>query len=174
MVNVSTPPAVGQEDPGQVGQVVLALIVRRADPAQRVEEPVEREGVDAAVEFGQRLLGWRRVALLDDPGEPPVLAHDAAQAGRVGQVRGENRGGRAGRLMVRQQPADGLGREHRHVTVEQHDRPGLTGQRRLGLEQGVAGSELRLLDDRPDAGEGGQDGADLVGHVADHDGRRDR
>ena len=43
---------------------------------------------------------------------------------------------------------------------------------RLGLQQGVAGPELRLLDHGPDAREGGEGGADLVGHVADHDGRR--
>ena len=149
-------PAVGQEDPGQVGEVVLALVVRRADAAQRIEEPVQREGVDPAVELGQRPFGGRRVALLDDPGEPPVLADDAAEAGRVGQVRREDGGRRAGRLMVRQQPADRLGREHRHVAVEQDDRPGLAGQRRLGLEQGVAGPELRLLDHGPDAREGGE------------------
>ena len=114
MVNVSTRRPSARKMPEQVGEVVLALVVRRADPAQRVEEPVQRERVDAAVELGERLLGGRRVALLDDPGEPPVLPHDAAQAGRVGQVRGQDRGGGAGRLMVRQQPggwtrADSIG-----------------------------------------------------------------
>ena len=53
-------------DRDEIGQVILALRVFRADAAHRVEQPVEREGVNARVDLADRPLGRRGVLLLDN------------------------------------------------------------------------------------------------------------
>ena len=53
-------------DGHQVGQVVLALRVFGGDAAHGVEQPVERERVDAGVDLADRPLGRAGVLLLDN------------------------------------------------------------------------------------------------------------
>ncbi len=84
----------GQHGDG-VGQVVLALGVGRAEPAQRRRQDAAPEAVDGRVDLVDRLLLVGGVGLLDDPGDVAVLAvHDPAVAGRVLDHGGEQRGAR--------------------------------------------------------------------------------
>ncbi len=58
------------EQPDRVGQVDLALGVRRLDPFEGRPERVAAKHVDRGVGLADRELGGRRVARLDDPLEP--------------------------------------------------------------------------------------------------------
>src|SRR5688572_28267840 len=60
----------------EIRQVVLALLVRGANRVERLEERLEREGVDAGVDLGNFALRVGGVALLDD-------LRDAAPGGRT-------------------------------------------------------------------------------------------
>ena len=77
------------------------------------------------------------------------------------------------------QAAERLAFEQRHVAVEEDDGAGRAAKRGFGLEQGVRGPELRLLDDGLDfrsvlAGPGIERGAHLLGHVTHNDRRGGR
>ncbi len=63
----------------QVGQVVLALCILGGDAANRVEQPVERERVNAGVDFLNRTFGRAGILLLNNtcnllagPNDSPV------------------------------------------------------------------------------------------------------
>ena len=67
-----------------VGEVVLALRVLGAEPAQRGREQPAAEAVDRRVHLVDRELVGRGVGLLDDAVDAAVrVAHDAAVAGGV-------------------------------------------------------------------------------------------
>ena len=80
IVYVATDPPPAPVDGDQIGQVVLALGVVRADLLERVEQRLERERVDAGVDLLDLALRRRRIALLDDPRDPALRADDAAVA----------------------------------------------------------------------------------------------
>ena len=70
-------------DGDEIGQVVLVLRVFGGDAAHRFEEALELEGVDARVDFPNRLFGRRRVLLFDDPFDAIVDADDPAISVRL-------------------------------------------------------------------------------------------
>src|SRR6185503_12295418 len=136
------PPAV---DGNQVGQVVLALGVLRGDSAQRVEQRRQVEGVDTAVDLSNLTHVRRRVTLLDDPGDASPRANDAPVAvGPFDDGRHDGCGG-VGGLMCLDQPAQRGALEEGNVARQKDQGPLFSGKPRLGLLEGVGGSELRLL-----------------------------
>jgi hypothetical protein len=77
------------------GQVVLALRVVRRKRVQALEQRLEREAVQAAVDFPNAALLGGRVPFLDNALDAPGgIAHDASVAVRIGQRRGQDRRGR--------------------------------------------------------------------------------
>jgi hypothetical protein len=147
-------PAVGAQDADEIGQVVLPLRVLRRDAVKRREQRRQVEGIDAAVDLGDRALGRGRVLLLDDPGDSALVSDDAAIAEGGGDVRRQHRGRRSRRSMMVDQATKRRGGEQRDVAVNQHQGSGSGGEQRLGLEQGVGSAALRFLGNRLDAGSG--------------------
>ena len=133
-----------------VAEVVLALGVVVADPADRLGERLRGERVDADVDLPDRELLRRRVAVglrLGDPLDVTVVvADDAAVGAGVLELGGHDRGGRAGGLVGLDQPRDDLRRDEGNVAGEDDDGLSLLdhGQRR---QQGPAGAVRLGLDD---------------------------
>ena len=131
-----------------VGEVQLALVVVRAELAERGPQALRVEAVDAGVDLVDLLLVVGGVAILDDALDAPALPEHAAVALRSLDHRGQHGGHRTGRTMMLHEALEGLEREQRHV-AGQHEDHALGGTRGLGLQDGVAGAEpLLLLDDR--------------------------
>ncbi len=79
-------PPVPSEDRDDVGQVVLALRVMRADPANPVEQPLERERVDPGIHLANQPLLGRGVPFLHNTGKLAARfarANDSSVAGRI-------------------------------------------------------------------------------------------
>ena len=137
-----------------VGQIILALRVARAETERRLAEEVGRPAVDPRVDLGDGALVGRRVLLLDDADHVPALvAQDAAVAGGVGRRRRDQRQAavaarRPDQLLQR------LAAQERNVAVEDQDHPVRhPRQRRHRQQHGVTGAPLLgLLDDGDGAG----------------------
>ena len=85
------------QHPDDVGQVVLALGVLGAEPAQGGGEHAAAEAVDRRVDLVDGALVLGGVGLLDHPVHPVVgAADDAAVAGRVVEPGGQHGAGRLG------------------------------------------------------------------------------
>jgi hypothetical protein len=154
----------------EIGEVVLALGVVRRQLVQRREQRLERERVDAAVDFPDAALVAGGVPLLDDALHlAGRVAHNAAVPVRLVDDRGQNRGGGALARVRLEQAFQGVRFEERDVGVQQQHRARLPRQHRLGLEQRVAGAELRRLQDELEAGPPRQRSPHLVLAVSDHE-----
>ena len=111
----------GAQHGHRVGQVVLALRVLGAQPAQRRREQVAAEAVDRRVDLVDLELLGRRVGVLDDAGDAIVLvAHDAAEAGRVRDARGEHARRRVLDPVLGRELGDRL-RPHERRVARQHE-----------------------------------------------------
>ena len=113
--------------------------VRAREPAPAAAARRDQHaGVDLA---DRRSPGSRR--LLDDAPQPAAaIAHDAAVAGRIGELRRQQR--EAVGAGAREQRAQRLGAQQRHVAVE-HQHLVRIGNRGHRLLQRVAGAELLAL-----------------------------
>ena len=87
------------------------------------------------------------VSMLDDRHDGAILPDDTAVPGGVGHSRRQN--GRGGALcgMGVDQPLERAGPEQRSVPGQHHERSATPGERLLGLEKRMPGSQLRFLDD---------------------------
>ena len=113
------PPAV---DGDQIGQVVLALRVLRRDPAQGVEQRRQVEGIDAAVDFPNLAHLRGGVALLHDPGNPPLRPDDSAVAVGAFDDGRDNGRRRASALMGLDEATQGSARQERNITRQKDQR----------------------------------------------------
>jgi len=127
----------------------------------------------ASVDFVEGAFGLARVAVLDDARDGAVFANDPAVAGRVGEARGEHgRCGARGAVFLDERrdrrPAQerDVAREQQHVAVR-------VAEHRFGLQQRVAGADLRVLRHEPAAAPA-HCRLHRVGLMADHDGHRRR
>ena len=100
----------------RVGEVVLALHVLGAQPAQRGCEQVATEAVDRGVDLVDRAFLVRRVGLLDDAidaavrvAQHPPVAVDVGRSGR------EDRGRRVGDPVLGRERGKSLGTQQRRV-----------------------------------------------------------
>ena len=143
-------PALPPIDGDQVGQVILALRVLGADAPQRVEKPFQVEGIDPGIDFLDLPLRRRGVTLLDDPGHLAPGPDDPPVAIRAVHGGGDDGRRRPGGAMGVEQRAQGRAGQERHVARQQDDCPGLADQGGFGLQQRVAGSQLRFLNNRND------------------------
>ena len=137
----------------QIGQVVLALRVLRRDAAKRVEQRRQVEGVDAAVDFLD--LPFRR-----------ARRRAPRRSGRCGRSSGRSGRSRTARSTMAvttvaaasapggfRRAGGGSSRvKQRDVTRQEDHRALPAGEQRLGLLQGVGGSELRFLNGEPNIG----------------------
>ncbi len=156
-----------------VGQVVLALGVVGGETAERVEQALEPERPDPAVDLANQSLGARRVALLHDARDGAgLVANDAAVPVGLVELGGEDRGHRPPGPVVFEQPADGTGLEQWHVPVEHHDRARAPRKVPLGLQQRVPGAQLWSLHDEPKSRVSGERAGDGVRFVADDESGR--
>ena len=136
-----------REDPDDVRQVILALIVVGPDLGERRPQTPRVEAVDARVDLGDLLLVVGRIALFDDARDPPALTEDSPVPLRPVHDGRQHRRGRSRRLVVAHETPEGLARKQRHVTREHQRRAGAA--RRPRLQDGVARAEpLALLDER--------------------------
>src|SRR5204863_4099759 len=88
------PPAALPVDRDEVWKVVLALRILRRNAADRVEEPLEREGVDAGIDLLDLALPRGRVLFLNNPCNLLAgrgIANDPSVAARVVDDRGHDR-----------------------------------------------------------------------------------
>jgi len=111
-----------------------------------------RDAHDAAVDLADRTLGLAGILFFDDTHDAAVLAHDAAQAERIGLLDGQD-----AELVVAgglDQAAQRLLGGQRHVAV-QHQGRRVFIELRYSLHHGMAGAQLRLL-------QGGVDGSATV------------
>src|SRR5450759_3491919 len=154
-------------DSDQVGEVILLLRIVRGHLAERREQRLEVERVDARVDLSDLSLAGRRVPLLDDAEDLVAIADDPAVAERVVHDGGQHRSGRARFLVARQQGAQRAGREQGYVAREEHQGSADAGEQRLSLHHRVRGSQLGLLEDEPEIRVRGQRRAQQVGLVAD-------
>ena len=150
-VSVSTPQSALPVDRDEIGQVVLALRVLRRDAAHRVEQAVEREGVDAGVDLADRAFRRASRPVLDD------TCNLARRIGRSGRSR-------AGRRRRRSRPSpprrsrravderlQRVGRQQRHVAGQQDQRAGRAGAAPARPSAGRGRAELWLLDHESEA-----------------------
>ena len=165
------PLAVGACDPDHVGEVELALSVVGRQPRETVAQGGHVERVDAGVDLADRLLGRRRVLLLDDRVHGAVgTADDAAVAGRLVELRGQHGHGVALLGVVVDERAQGLGGEQRDVAVGHDDGAGQVGQLGERALHGVTGAALLVLHRRTHlGGDLAEVGDHLVAAVADDD-----
>ena len=172
-------PALGDEDADHLGQVLLALGVVGAQPADRLVQQAGVEGVDPGRHLGHRQLVRAGVLLLHHPqhgaGPAGVAGPDhPAVAGRVGQLAGQHGGSGAAGGVLRQQAGQG-GRQQQRRVAGQHqhsagDRP-VGGELLQRYPDGVPGAVLLLLHHRHRRrGDLGQVGGDLVAAVPNHHG----
>ena len=137
-----------------VGEVVLALGVLGAEPAQRGREQAAAEAVDRRVHLVDGELVGVGVGLLDDAVDPALLvAHDPAVPGRVGHPGGEQRSGGVGPAVLGGQPGQCLRPQERDVAGH-HDEvvlevvvEGVGGE---GHADRVTGAALAVLLDELD------------------------
>ncbi len=167
--------AVGAGDRDQVGEVQLALGVRRAQPGQRGPQERAVQRVDARVDLAHGLLVGRRIGLLDDLAHGAVgIAQHPPVAERVGRLAAEqgDRGARAG-VLAGQRGQRGRF-EQRHVAVaDQHRARQVRGQLGQRALHGVPGAQALLLHRGPHRPaqlrtQLGQRRAHLVTAVPDH------
>ena len=93
--------AVRFEDLGNVGQVILALLVLRLDSFQGVEQISGLETVNAGVYLANFSFLFGGVFLFDDLFKPDlVVANDAVVTGRVFQTHCEDRARGVSRAMM--------------------------------------------------------------------------
>ncbi len=125
-----------------VGQVILVLGIPVAQLRQPLFQFCSGHHHDAGVYFPDPALHRRRILLLDDADHFLLpVTQDAAIAGGVRQLRGENCDALACRI---EQAAQGLGTYQRHVAVE-HQRQRRRCQLRQGLLHGMSGAKLWFL-----------------------------
>ena len=130
-----------------VGQVQLALRVRRVDPVERGPDPVGGEDVDRRVDLVHGELLRRRVTGLDDlPNGALVVADDAAVLAWVGGPEGEDRGGCVLAAVRLEEVAQEPGAERRRVSAEDEQVAVDPVERRARRGQCVTGSPWLGLD----------------------------
>jgi len=162
--------AIGDGELDDIGQVKLLLGILIVQTRQPGFEQARGHGHDAAVDLADLALCIAGVFLLDDglylPGS---AAHDAAVAGGVGHLDGEQ-----GQLVARaggDQGLQGVGLGERHIARKDNDQA-VVGQVRHSLLHSVAGAQLGHL-----AGElqafaavcGAERGFDLFGAMTGDD-----
>ncbi|VWX51967.1 conserved hypothetical protein [Micrococcus luteus] len=176
--------ALGAGHAEHVREVLLALHVVRGDLRQGAAQQGRVEGVDAGVDLADRHEGvvprglgmGEGVLVLHDPlHEALGVADDAAVARGVLEGGGEHGDGVAVRLVVRDEPGEGLRGQQRDVTVGHHDGAlevrGQGGQAQL---DGAAGARhVVLVGDRQRVDtQLGRNRLDVLGHagplVPDH------
>jgi hypothetical protein len=139
-------------DRHEVGQVVLPLGVRGPDALQCVEQTLEIECVDPAVDLGDRPLLRGGVLVLDDRVDgavrlavPRATPDDPAVAMRILDDGREHRCGSARLPVPLNQGLECGWPQQWNVAGQQHHRAPFTGQHGLGLQQRMAGPKLRVL-----------------------------
>ena len=140
--------AVGDRERDHVGEVVLLLRVVVPQPIEPAREPRGRQDHQPGVDFGDCALGRARVLLLYDAHDLRAVAHDAAVAGRLVELDGEEPDPLFPRSLHELQ--EGRVACQGHVPVQDQGGDG-TVERGQRLLQCVAGAELRLLADPLDA-----------------------
>ncbi len=152
-----------------VGEVVLALRVLGAEPAQRGREQPAPEAVDRRVDLVDGEFVGVGVGLLDDAVDPPLgVAHDPAVAGGIVDPGGEQRRGGVGAAVLGGQLREGLGPQqgrvahHDDQVVLEVEVVGEGAERDAG---GVAGAALALLLDELDRDVAGELLLQGLGHV---------
>jgi hypothetical protein len=133
----------------EIRKVVLALLVRGANRIERLEQWLEREGVDAGVDLCDLALGVGGVALLDDLSDAAprgrAAANDAPVTEGTREFRCDNGGGGARFGVGVQQRAQRIDGQERRVARKQHHRSRLALEHGPRLQQRVAGSQLLFL-----------------------------
>ncbi|MNF78443.1 hypothetical protein D3C84_606280 [compost metagenome] len=131
--------AVGHGHGDDVGEVVLALGVVVGQAPQPVGQALARHGENAGIAFADGALLGGRVLVFDDGlHHARRVANNAAVAGRVDQVHGEQ--GELVVLHLLQQALQGLHFDQRYVAIEDQYALGTEMRQRLG--DGVAGAQL--------------------------------
>jgi len=97
---------------------------------------------DTGVDFANRALFLRGILLLDDARHPTGgVTHDTTITRRIGQLHGQN----GQRVTCRmRQFLQRLGPDQGHIAIQHQGRSGFR-QERYGEHDGMAGSELRIL-----------------------------
>ena len=85
--------------------------------------------------------------MLDDRHDGAILPDDSSVPGGIGHTRRENRCGCALCCMGVDQALERARSEKRSVAGQHHQRSATSGQGPLGLEERMAGSQLRFLND---------------------------
>ncbi len=139
-----------------VGEVVLALAVLGAQPAERRREQIAAEAVDRGVDLVDLELLGRGVTLLDDASDVAVaIATDASVARGIGEARREQRGRGTALTVLSDERGDGLAPQQRRVAGEHQEVARLVevvvDEARHADEHRVARAALHDLLDEPDA-----------------------
>jgi hypothetical protein len=161
----------GHQQVHDVGEILLALVVRGHQLPERVAQRRGVERVYAGVHLIDRKLLGCRVPMLDDAGDPaPVVPHDAPEPGRVVDLRGEHGGDHSQPLVGVEHRGQGPGAQHGCVAVDHDDG---AGHVRSGVQRradGMTGPALFGLQHRfGSRGDLGQVCRDLLGTVTDDD-----
>ena len=110
---------------------------------QALEACLQKPGVryqHAGVDLADQPLLGAGIALLDDAQQPPArVAHHAAIAAGIGELRGQQR--KAALARVRQQSAQRVGEQQRHIAIK-YQHLVRVGNLRHRLLQGIAGAKL--------------------------------
>ena len=139
---------------------------------QGLKQAVERQGVDAAVDFRNDPLIGRGVSLLDDSLDlPSRAAHDPAISVRIRHSCGQHGGRRARSVMRLDETLQRGGREQRHVRIQKQYGASLSRKDGLHLQKGVARAQLRKLCHELQGRIRREGGLDFSGGMAD-DNRR--
>ena len=175
-VTVSTASPRVAVNPHEVRQVVLALRVGRADLAQRREQRLQLERVDAAVDLADLALGRRRVLVLDDGRQsvPVRRARSARSPPAIGTtaVSTVAAAPRASCVLTRARKRRRRAAAARRprATPPCRSRPARCGS---ACSKRMPGAELRLLHCKGEARPAPKGVLQLLGLVADDDdGRR--
>jgi len=136
------------QQPEDVGDVLLALVVVGVDPGESPPERRRVADVDTGVDLPDGPLLGGGVALLDDRPDTAVgTAHDATEAGRLVDLSCEDGENVARGAVGLHQAGHRGGPQQRGVTVHEEDRPLQVGQRVERHGRGVTRAPLLLLDD---------------------------
>ena len=162
--------AVPHGEADQVGQVILALSIVRADGPQPVSQPVRGPAQRAGVAERDRAFRLAGIGPFDDAGDPPVLADQPAVASGIGRAHGHQREPRAIGGARIQQAFEALARDQ-WIIGEQHGH--LAGAKQIGrLPRRMRGAAPFVLGaDRVRCGKCRQHvhaGPDDDGDVAEH------
>ena len=122
----------GGEHSDSIRQIQFAMLIVRFYLGQRRPEFLQREAVDAGIDFVELALLVGKLRFLDDGGDSRFgFAHHAAVARWIGQHGRKNRGRSISAAMRRNERFQGL-RAHKGSVAREHNSKFCTAQRTLG------------------------------------------